>query len=131
MNDDKHIELIDNNGENGGSRSSTGLDENIAGLLCYLATFITGIIFLLIEKKSEFVRFHAMQSTVFFIGIWIVSFITDFIPFIGWMLSVLVSLLGFIVWIVMMIKAYQKEYYKLPIVGDLSEDLLQKMKSKA
>lgn len=128
MNDDKHIEIIDNNGENGGSRSSTGIDENIAGLLCYLATFITGIIFLLLEKKSQFVRFHAMQSTVFFIGIWIISYAANFIPLVGWMLQMVASILGFILWIVLMIKAYQKEYYKLPIVSDIAENFLKKMK---
>lgn len=125
-------EIVSNeDGEKDSKKSSTGLEENVAGFLCYLATFVTGIIFLFIEKKSKFIRFHAMQSTVFFIGIWVVGYVIDYVPFIGWLLSTLVSLLGFILWIVLMIKAYQKEYYKLPIIGDLSEDLLEKIKPKA
>jgi len=117
--DDNDVDIIDH-GNNGGPKSSTGLEENVAGLLCYLATFVTGIIFLLLEKKSKFVRFHAMQSTVFFIGIWLLMFVVDFVPLIGWMMRMVASILGFIIWIVMMIKAYQKEYFKLPIVGDMS-----------
>src|SRR5699024_11879017 len=100
------------NSSNGnGSGSSTNLDENVAGLLCYLATFVTGIIFIILEKKSKFVRFHAMQSIVFFLGIWIVGFVVDYVPFIGGLISLLLSLFGFIMWIVFMVKAYQYEYF--------------------
>src|SRR5699024_9288979 len=84
------------NGNGDGTGSSTNLEENVAGLLCYLATFITGIIFLFIEKKSKFVRFHAMQSIVFFVGIWVVGFVVDYVPFIGGLISMLLSLFGFI-----------------------------------
>lgn|SRR5699024_1358722 len=51
------------------TKTAIGLEENIAGLLCYLFTFVSGIIFLLIEKENKFVRFHAMQSLIFFGGI--------------------------------------------------------------
>ena len=50
-------------------RSSTGLDENVAGFLCYLFGFVTGIVFLVVEKESRFVKFHAMQSTITFLGL--------------------------------------------------------------
>jgi len=46
--------------------SSTGLKPNVAGLLCYLGVWVTGIIFLIIERKNKLVRFHAMQSLVTF-----------------------------------------------------------------
>jgi uncharacterized membrane protein len=62
-------------------RSSTGLDENVAGFLCYLFGFITGIVFLVVEKKSNFVKFHAMQSTITFLSLFIISMI------IGWIQS--------------------------------------------
>ena len=126
---DLSVDSIDD-GKKDGGKTSTGLEENIAGLLCYVATFVTGIIFLFLEKDSKFVRFHAMQSTVLFLGIWVFGFAVDFIPFIGWMLSSLISLIGLILWIVLMVKAYQKEYYQLPIVGDMAEDFLQKLDSK-
>jgi uncharacterized membrane protein len=61
-------------------RSSTGLDENVAGFLCYLFGFITGIVFLVVEKESRFVKFHAMQSTITFLGLFIISMIIGWIP---------------------------------------------------
>lgn len=106
--------------------SSTGLDEHIAGLLCYLGTFVTGLIFILLEKKSLFVKFHAMQSLVTFLSLWIVYLILDVIPLIGWFLRTLVSLFGLAIWIVLMIKAYQKELYRLPIASDIAETLMKK-----
>ena len=129
--DEKNDEMIIDGEDNGNGNSSIGLDENVAAVLAYLATFISGIIFLFVEKKSEFVRFHAMQSTVLFVGIWVLRFCFAIVPFFGWLLAMAVSLLGVILWIVMIIKAYQKEYYKLPVVGDLSEDFLKKLNSKA
>lgn len=106
--------------------SSTGLDEHIAGLLCYLGTFVTGLIFILLEKKSLFVKFHAMQSLVTFLSLWIVYLILDVIPLVGWFLRTLVSLFGLAIWIVLMIKAYQKELYRLPIASDIAETLMKK-----
>src|SRR5690625_2448986 len=107
--------------------SSLNLDQNLAGLLSYLGMVVTGIIFLIIEKKNKFVRFHAMQSICFFAAIWIATFVLGFIPFIGWMLSGLISFAGFIGWIVLMFKAYNNEYYKVPIIGDYAEDFLNKI----
>ncbi len=107
--------------------SSLNLDQNVAGLLCYLGTVITGIIFLIIEKKNKFVRFHAMQSICFFVAIWIVTFVLGFIPFLGWVLSGIISLAGVIGWIVLMVKAYNNEYFKLPVIGNLAEDFLKKI----
>src|SRR5699024_8626623 len=61
--------------------SSTNLEENVVSLLCYLGSFVTGIIFIIIEKNSKFVRFHAMQSIVFFGGLVVINFIVGFLPF--------------------------------------------------
>jgi len=106
-------------------KTGTNLPENIAGALCYVLGFITGIIFLLLEKENRFVRFHAMQSIITFGGLFVLSFVLGFFPFFGWMirltLTPLVNLLGFILWIVLMVKAYQGEMYKLPYIGDLAE----------
>jgi len=54
-------------------RSSTGLDENVAGFLCYLFGFVTGIVFLVVEKESRFVKFHAKQSTITFLGLFVIT----------------------------------------------------------
>lgn len=107
-------------------KSSTGLDANVAGLLTYVAGFITGIVFLVVEKDSKFVRFHAMQSVMTFVGLFIINIaftIVGFIPVVGWMLamfSLFLIPLGLILWIILMIKAYQGEWFKLPIVGDMA-----------
>ncbi|ASJ09188.1 hypothetical protein A3L11_08070 [Thermococcus siculi] len=105
-------------------KTSLGMDENIEGLLTYVLGALTGIIFLILEKESDFVRFHAMQSTILFIGLWILQIILGAIfgP-----LGTLVALIEIVVWIVGMLKAYQGERYKFPIVGDLAEQWVEKV----
>lgn len=103
----------------------------MAGLLCYLFAWITGIIFLVIEKKSQFVRFHAAQSLVFFgfisILTGLLSIVFSHIWFISGFLNGLIGLFAFIMWIVLMYKAYQGETYKLPIAGDIAQGIAGKM----
>ncbi|WP_273832040.1 DUF4870 domain-containing protein [Guptibacillus sedimenti] len=110
-------------------KTSSGLEENVAGLLTYVLGFVTGIIFLLIEKENKFVRFHAMQSIVVFGAFFVISLVLNVVPVIGTIVSVLIlPPLSLIVWIVLMVKAYQGNQYKLPIAGDFSEKQLAKMK---
>ena len=103
-------------------------NENLMGAASYLLGFITGIIFLLVEKQSKFVRFHAMQSTVLFGGLFVVNIALGFIPILGWLVGLLLSFVAFILWIVCMWKAFQGEMYKVPFVGDIAEQQLAKMK---
>ena len=98
-------------------------DENLKGALCYALGFLSGVFFLLTEKENKFIRFHAMQSTVVFLGIVVFTMI----PIIGQILSILVMPLSFILWIILMYKAYQGEKYKLPMVGDFAEKQVEKM----
>ena len=98
-------------------RSSTGLDENVAGLLCYLLGFITGIIFLILEKKSDYIKFHAKQSTITFLGIFVILVIFGWVPII----NILISIFSLILWLFLMIKALQGKRYSLPIVGKIAE----------
>ncbi len=114
------------------AKTSLGLKENVEGLFCYLVTFITGILFLLLEKESKFVRFHAMQSTVTFLSLvilqWILGFLAVVIFILGplfGLLSLLVNLVILILWIVGMIRAYQGEMYKFPIFGNIAESFLK------
>jgi uncharacterized membrane protein len=101
--------------------AGAGLQDNIAGLLAYL--FIPAIIFLLVEpyNRNKFIRFHSFQSI--FTGIFsiVVHTVLWAVPVIGWMIAPFFSLLMFIVWIVCMIKAFQMQYFKLPVIGDLAE----------
>jgi uncharacterized membrane protein len=98
-------------------KSSTGLDENVAGFLCYIFGFITGIVFLVVEKKSRFVKFHAKQSTITFLMLLVISLILGWIPIFGF----LILILSLILWLLLMIKALQGERYALPIVGKMAE----------
>ncbi|KAA0001373.1 MAG: DUF4870 domain-containing protein [Thermoplasmata archaeon] len=111
------------------AKTSLGLEENIEGALCYLLGWVTGIVFYLLEKDNKFVKFHARQSILTFFPLWILSLIFGgwwgllwwhaWIFF--WWISWLIWLVMFILWIVLMIKAYQGEMFKLPIVGDIAE----------
>lgn len=106
--------------------SSTGLKPNVAGLLCYLFAWVSGLILYLIETKSQFVRFHAAQSVIVFGAISIVTIVFTLIPFIGWAINGLLGLLSLALWIILMVKAYQGERYKLPFAGNLAEQWASK-----
>ncbi len=101
--------------------TDTGIKPNVAALLAYLLGFITGLIFLLIEKKNKFVRFHAMQSIVVFGVIFVTQWIIALVPVFGVIASGLLSILGVVLWVVLMVKAYQGEQYKLPWAGEIAE----------
>jgi len=104
-----------------GDKTSMGLEQNIAGLLSYVLGWITGLVFFLLEKENKFVRFHAMQSIIVFGGLTVISLIISIIPLLGWVVSSLLSILALVLWILLMIKAYQNVWFKLPLVGDLAE----------
>lgn len=109
--------------------STMGMDPKTAAGLSYLGVWITGIIFFLLEKQNRFVRFHAMQSILFFGGLSVLDFILriaeGFTPgILSLGLGCVAGLIGlaiFIGWIVLMINAFQGKYFKLPIVGDYAE----------
>ncbi len=116
---------------NAQTAATTSLQPNIAGLLCYVLGFLTGIFFLMAEpyKRDPFVRFHAFQS-IFVSVAWIVLhfvfvILLSFLPWTLWSLtatvSSLVSLALFLVVLVLMFKAYSKERFKLPVIGDMAE----------
>lgn len=101
--------------------TDTGIKPNIAALLSYLLGFVSGLIFILIEKKNKFVRFHAMQSLTVFVALFVLQLVLSVIPILGVIMGGLLTLAGVVLWIVLMVKAYQGEMFKLPIVGDFAE----------
>ena len=103
------------------AKTSTGLEENVAGLLCYVLGWITGLVFILIEKENKMVRFHAMQSIIVFGAITVVSIVVSWIPIVGYIIGILLSILALVLWILLMIKAYQGEKYKVVIAGDIAD----------
>jgi len=120
-----------------GTKTGSGLEENVAGALCYLFGLITGIIFLVIEKENRFVRYHAWQSIIvsgiviiLSILVSIIDSILVFIPIIGWIIGgLLVAALGlgsFALWVYLLYQAYQGKMVKLPFAGDFAEKQLNK-----
>ena len=107
-------------------KTSSGMDENVAGLLSYVLWWVTGIVFIIIEKENRFVRFHAFQSIFAFGAITVIQIILSFIPIIGWILGILIWIGSIILWVVCMLKAYQGKMFKLPIVGNMAEKQVNK-----
>src|SRR5215218_4289238 len=102
-------------------KTSTGLTENLAGMMCYLAGWITGLVFFLIEKENTFVRFHALQSIITFGGLTVLLMVLGAVPILGWMLFPILCIVQLVLWIVLMVKAYQGERFKLPVIGEMAE----------
>lgn len=106
-------------------RSSTGLEPNLAAALAYLAGFVTGVVLLIVEKQNGFVRFHAMQSTVVFVAILVLTVALNSLPLIGPILYAFLMLPAVVIlWLVLMFKAYGGERFRLPIAGDFAEKQL-------
>jgi uncharacterized membrane protein len=104
-------------------KTSTGLDANVAAAVSYLVGFVTGIIVLVVEKENKFVRFHAMQSTLLFLGIVGIDILLGLIPILGALVVVFVVIpLSAGLWLFLMYKAYVGEDYKLPLVGQMAAD---------
>ncbi|MCX5642975.1 MAG: DUF4870 domain-containing protein [Candidatus Omnitrophica bacterium] len=106
--------------------TSSGLKENMAGLLCYALGIITGLFFFLTEKKNKFVRFHSLQA-IFFSVVWlilqvVIGLLFSFVPFLFKFILPLVNLAGVIFWVILMVKAYQGEYFLLPVLGKMALD---------
>lgn len=110
---------------------SAGMTDNVAAALCYLLTWLTGILFLVLEpyNKNKTIRFHAFQSIFFgvaWFALWIViSMFTTVLSFMGlFFMSFLhlILLLGFFVlWAMLIYKAYNNQKWVLPIIGPLAE----------
>ena len=126
-------------------KSSTGLEENVAALLSYIFTWVSELVFFVMEKDSRLVRFHAMQAillgataTVVGIAIWIFAFVIGLIvgqisSVLGMLVSLVTGLLALVFfvavvigWVMCLIKAYGGQYFKLPIIGNFAEKFSQK-----
>jgi uncharacterized membrane protein len=107
--------------------TSTGIKANVGGLLCYLLGWVTGLVFFLIEKDNKFVRFHAVQSMVVFGALTIFNIALSMVlSMLGiyyglYFLFQVVWLAALALWVVLMVKAYQGETFKLPVAGDIAE----------
>jgi uncharacterized membrane protein len=103
------------------AETSVGLSASVAGLLCYVLGWITGIIFLVLEKKSTFVKFHAWQSIMTFGVLNVAYLIFMAIPIVGWIIDIIISVLSFVLWIILMVQAGTGKMWKLPWAGNWAE----------
>ena len=120
------------------STASAGIEENVAAALCYLLTVLTGVLFLVIEpySRNRVIRFHAFQSifvwlaaVVVGIVLSVVSYVFVSIPFIGWLIYIVLwtafSLGILVLWLFLMYKAYNRERFVVPVVGQWAEKQAQ------
>ncbi|SDB80965.1 Uncharacterized membrane protein [Pelagirhabdus alkalitolerans] len=130
MSEDVEKQTIFEEDEEGGTEenqtTSSGMKQNLAGMLCYFAGAITGIIFLLIEKDNSFVRYHAIQSIILTIFIIILNTVLSVIPIIGWLIGILLSPVFMFLWIYTMWKAYQNKRFTLPVISKIARDQVNK-----
>ena len=101
-------------------KTTVGMDANLAAALSYVFGWVSGLIFFLIEKENKFLRFHAMQS-ILFAASWTVILIVLGITVVGAFLIPIVGLIFFVVWIVLIVKSFSGEQFKLPVIGDMAE----------
>jgi len=106
--------------------TSAPMNTNLAAAIAYL-TFIPAIIFLMVEpyNKTPLVRFHSFQSIGLNVAALVVGVAFRMVPLpfgfgIWWMLQGLINLAFFIVWLIVVLKAFQGEWFKLPIIGDFA-----------
>jgi uncharacterized membrane protein len=105
-------------------KSATGLDANIAGMLAYFV--VPAFIFLLMKETSRFVRFHSMQAIIFWVAAILINIVMRVIlsiPFLGLLIIpvwMIVWLALVVVWIICLVKAFQGEEFKLPVIGDIA-----------
>jgi len=102
----------------------TGLKKNIAGALAYVLGPITGVVFLILEK-DPFVRFHAMQSIVVFVTLFVLQWVLG-LTVVLVVLVPLVGILSFVFWLVCIYKAWMGEEWEVPVLGKFARKLLKK-----
>jgi len=113
------------------SNNTIGLAPNLAGLLCYLGMWVTGIVFLVLEQKNRFIRFHAAQAIVVFGVLTLMSSILRLVPVAGGLFAAAVGVMMFVLWLVLMVKAYRGELYRIPLAAELADMLLNTISSGA
>jgi uncharacterized membrane protein len=114
----------DNKNEEIPQESSLNLAPRLSGFLCYLGVWVTGIIFFILEQKNRWVRFHAAQSIVVFGTLFIASSILGWMPYAGGFFKAILGILGIVLWIVLMVKAFNGESYRVPWAADIADMMI-------
>ena len=103
------------------TRSSTGLDENLASALAYVGGAVTGILFLALEQRSALVKFHARQSLITFLLLAVLYLLVHSLPVVGRFLGFFVLMGIMVLWVFLMVKALRGQRYKVPYVGEWAD----------
>ena len=106
------------------SKTTTGLKKETAGALAYVLGPVTGVLFLVLEKDA-FVKFHAMQSIVVFVGLVVLQAVLGFTIILA-ILVPLVGVIGFVLWLLLIYKAWQGEEWEVPFAGKFARQLVKK-----
>jgi uncharacterized membrane protein len=105
--------------------TSSGMQPRVAALLAYVFGLVSGLIVLVTERQNDFVRFHALQSITFSLAMFVLGMAVSFVPGIGWIAGFLLNLAAFGVWLLCMAKAFQGQWFRLPVVGEIAERRVQ------
>ena len=125
-----------------GPGTAAGLQENVAGALCYIVGLVTGIVFLVIPpyNQNRTIRFHAFQSIFFHVG-WMIFYygLNIILGTLGYgvlglvfslihlLISLVIGLGGFLLWLYLMWRAYNNNPLVLPIIGPIARQQADKM----
>ena len=115
---------MENNSTSSQTKQSVKQEGNLKAALTYAVGWVTGLIFLLTEKEDKFIRFNAAQSIVLFGGITVISVV----PFLGQLLGLILWPVSLVLWIVLMVKAYQDEKLELPMIAQWAKQLEAQVK---
>lgn len=100
-------------------KSVFNLDQNVASALAYLGLMFSGLFFLVMERENKEVRFHALQSTITFSFLWVLRFVLRLFPIFGGMFASIVSFVICAAVIVLVFMAFMGRTFKVPIVGEI------------
>jgi len=111
----------------GKEKSTSGVPQGIAGIVCYFVPLIGGLVFLFLEKENRLIRFHAVQSVLLWIVFLIALAVLGWIPVIGW----LVGLVLLVVWLYIMYQALMEREHLLPVIGRIAKKQVYGSEEKA
>ena len=104
-----------------------GLTESLVSIICYLGAFIAGTLVLKLSKQNAYIRFNAAQSTIFTTAVIVLALGLNVFPVIGSLLSLIVAIGGVGLWVIMIIKAYKHEDFRIPIISYWADKLVEKL----
>jgi uncharacterized membrane protein len=107
-------------------QTSLGLNENLEAALCYVGFWMTGLLFLFIEKNNRFVQYHAMQSILTFLPLTILIYAMGWLPYIGWLLADILGFLSLVLYVILVVMAWRGAKFRLPVSGKIAyEEIYQ------